>query len=55
MRNLTNWQKVTRQDTGLALRAPNGDFSQPYRVAVPSRIGSFQRPINFEFTTTLKL
>ena len=55
VRNLMNWQKVINQDEGVALRPPNGDFSQPYRVAVPSRIGQFQRPINFEFTTTLKL
>lgn len=55
VRNMMNWQKVIRQDTGLALRAPNGDLSLPYRVAVPSRIGSYQRPINCEFTTTLKL
>jgi hypothetical protein len=55
VRNVLNWQRIIRQDTGLALRAPGGDFSLPYRVAVPSRIGSFQRPINFEFTTTLKL
>ena len=55
IRNLFNWQKITRQDTGLALRPPNGDLSLPYRVAVPSRIGSFETPINFELTTTLKL
>ena len=55
VRNMMNWQKIIRQDTGLALRAPNGDLSLPYRVAVPSRIGSYQRPVNFEFTTTLRL
>ena len=55
IRNLTNWQKVINQDEGVALRPPNGDLSRPYRVAVPSRIGMFQRPINFELTTTLKL
>jgi hypothetical protein len=54
-RNLMNWQHVYRQDTGLALRPPNGDLSSPYRVSVPSRISQFERPINFEFTTTLKL
>ena len=50
-----NWQKVINQDEGVTLRPPNGDFSLPYRVAVPGRIGQFQRPINFELTTTLKL
>ena len=55
VRNLMNWQHVYRQDTGLALRAPNGDLSSPYRVSVPSRVSQFERPINFEFTTTLKL
>lgn len=55
VRNVMNWQHITRQDTGLAPRPVNGDFSSPYRVSVPSRIGQFQRPINFEFTTTLKL
>jgi hypothetical protein len=55
IRNLMNWQKVINQDEGVALRPPNGDFSLPYRVAQPSRIGMFQRPINFELTTTLRL
>jgi hypothetical protein len=55
VRNMMNWQKIIRQDTGLALRAPNGDLSLPYRVAVPSRVGSYQRPLNVEFTTTLRL
>jgi hypothetical protein len=55
IRNLMNWQKVINQDEGVALRPPNGDFSQPNRVSVPSRIGMFQKPINFEFTTTLRL
>ncbi len=55
VRNLTNRQKVINQDEGVSLRPPGGDFNLPYRVAVPSRIGMFQRPINFELTTTLKL
>jgi hypothetical protein len=55
IRNLMNWQKVINQDEGVALRPPGGDFSLPNRVAQPGRIGQFQRPINFEFTTTLKL
>ena len=52
---MMNWQAVIRHDTGLALRAPNSDLSLPYRVAVLSRIGSCQRPLNVEFTTTLRL
>ncbi len=55
VRNLMNWQKVFRQDTGLALRPPNGDLSLPYRVSVPSRVGQFEIPINFECTATLKM
>ncbi len=55
IRNLMNWQKVINQDEGVALRPPGGDFSQPNRVAVPGRIGQFQRPINVELTTTLRL
>lgn len=55
MRNVMNWQHIIRQDTGLALRPPGGDLSSPYRVAVPSRIGSFQRPFSLELTTTLRL
>lgn len=55
IRNLTNRQKVINQDEGVTLRPPDGDFSSPYRVGVPGRIGQFQRPINVEFTTTLRL
>jgi hypothetical protein len=55
IRNLMNWQKVIAQDEGVSLRNPNGDFSSPVRTAVPGRIGLFQRPINFELTTTLRL
>ncbi len=55
VRNLLNWQRVIAQDEGVALRNPNGDFNSPVRQAVPGRIGLFQRPINFELTTTLKL
>jgi hypothetical protein len=55
IRNLLNWQRIINQDEGVALRPPNGDFSAPNRVAQPSRIGAFQKPINFELTTTLKL
>ncbi|MBI5766531.1 MAG: hypothetical protein HZA93_01965 [Verrucomicrobia bacterium] len=55
IRNLANWQKIFNQDEGVSLRPPDGNLALPYRTAVPSRIGQFQRPINFEFTTTLKL
>jgi len=54
IRNLLNHQKVINQDEGVALRPPGGDFSLPYRQAVPGRVGMFQRPINFELTATLK-
>lgn len=55
VRNLLNRQAVIHQDEGVTLRPPDGDFSVPYRQAVPSRIGMFQRPINFELTATLRL
>jgi hypothetical protein len=55
VRNLLNRQRVIAQDEGVSLRNPSGDFSSPVRTAVPGRIGMFQRPINFELTTTLKL
>lgn len=55
VRNALNTRHIIRQDTGLALRPPGGDLSSPARVSVPSRIAQFQRPLNVEFTTTLKL
>jgi hypothetical protein len=55
VKNLLNKQAVIHQDEGVTLRPPDGDFSLPYREAVPSRIGLFQRPINFELTATLRL
>lgn len=55
VRNALNTHNIIRQDTGLALRPPNGDLSSPNRVSVPSRIAQFQRPINVELTTTLRL
>lgn len=54
IRNLFDTRKTIHQDEGVALRPPNGDFSLPYREAVPSRIGLFQKPINFELTGRLK-
>lgn len=54
IRNLTNKQEVYYQDDGVTLRPPNGDITQPNRVAVPGRIASFQRPINYELMTSLK-
>ncbi len=55
IRNLLNWQRVLAQDEGVSLRNPDGNFLSPVRQAVPGRIGQFQRPINFELTTTLRL
>lgn len=55
IRNMMNWQRVVYQDTGLALRPANGDFSQPNRVSTASRIARWQQPISFEFTMTLRL
>ena len=53
IRNLLNGKDVYYQDDGVALRAPGGDTTQPHRRSVPTRIASYQRPINFELTTTL--
>lgn len=55
IRNLLNNQQVVYQDEGVIARPPNGDFTQPHRVSVPTRIGSFTEPTSFLFTTTLKL
>lgn len=54
IRNLTNKQEVFYQDDGVTLRPPDGDVNAPNRVAVPGRVASYQRPINYEFTTTLR-
>lgn len=54
IRNLANQRTVYYQDDGVTLRPPDGDYTKQYRVAVPGRIASFQRPINFELMTTVK-
>ncbi|MBI2512106.1 MAG: hypothetical protein HYV96_09005 [Opitutae bacterium] len=54
IRNLLNKQEVYFQDDGVTLRPPNGDYTQPNRVAVPGRIAGYQRPINFELMAALK-
>jgi hypothetical protein len=52
--NLLNQRETYYQDNGVALRPPNGDITAPNRVSVPRNIAAFQRPISFEFTTTLR-
>ena len=54
IKNVLNSHDIYYQDDGVTLRPPNGDINAPNRVAVPGRIASYQRPINYEFTTTLK-
>jgi hypothetical protein len=54
IRNLLDRREVYYQDDGVALRPPDGDYTQPYRVSVPTRVATYQRPINFELQTTLK-
>ena len=54
VKNILNGSEVYYQDDGVTLRAPDGDITKPNRVAVPGRIASYQRPINYEFTTTFK-
>jgi hypothetical protein len=55
IRNLLNLQRVIYQDDTVVPRAPNGDFSVPYRVSVPAKNAIYQEPISFLFTTTLRL
>ena len=54
IKNVLNSGDIYYQDDGVTLRPPGGDINAPNRVSVPGRIASYQRPINFEFTTTLK-
>ncbi len=54
IKNLFNREEIFWQDDGVTLRPPNGNINAPNRVSVPGRIAQYQRPINFEFTTTLK-
>jgi hypothetical protein len=54
IKNVLNSDEIYFQDDGVTLRPPNGDVNAPNRVSVPGRIASYQRPINYEFTTTLK-
>jgi hypothetical protein len=54
VRNLLNSHEIYFQDDGVTLRPPGGDINAPNRVSVPGRIASYQRPINFEFTTTIR-
>lgn len=54
VRNLMNKQEVYYQDDGVTLRPPDGDLNSPNRVAVPGRVASYQRPISYELTTTLR-
>jgi hypothetical protein len=49
-----NRHQTYYQNNAVVLRPPNGDTSAPNRVSVPGNIAAFQRPISFEFTTTLK-
>lgn len=54
IKNLLNKQEIFWQDDGVTLRPPNGDINAPNRVSVPGRIAQYQRPINYEFTATLR-
>jgi hypothetical protein len=51
--NVLSGHRIYYQDDGVTLRPPNGDVTAPNRVAVPGRIAGYQRPMNFELTTTL--
>jgi hypothetical protein len=37
------------------VRPPNGDFTNPSRIAIPSRVYELTEPRSFLFTTTLRL
>jgi hypothetical protein len=52
--NILNRRQTFYQNNAVVLRPPNGDITAPNRVSVPGNIAAFQRPISFEFTTTLK-
>jgi hypothetical protein len=52
--NVLNRHQTYYQNNAVVLRPPNGDTTAPNRVSVPGNIAAFQRPISFEFTTTLK-
>lgn len=54
IKNVLNDDEIYYQDDGVTLRPPNGDITAPNRVSVPGRIASYQRPINFEFSATLR-
>jgi hypothetical protein len=54
IKNILNSDDIYYQDDGVTLRPPGGDINAPNRVSVPGRIASYQRPISFEFTTTLR-
>jgi len=55
VRNVLNRQAVIYQDDTVTPRAPNGDFSIPYRESVATKNAVYQEPISVLFTTTLKL
>jgi len=54
IKNILNRRAIFWQDDGVTLRPPNGDITAPNRVAVPGRVAQYERPINYEFTATLK-
>lgn len=55
IKNVLNQKAIYYQDDSVRPRAPGGNLAAPARVSQPSHIAKFQVPINFEFTTTIKL
>ena len=53
--NLMDTRKPVYSGTQGSVRPPNGDFSNPSRIAIPSRVYELTEPRSFLFTTTLKL
>lgn len=54
VRNLLGGEAVYYAGSSTALRPANGDVTNPARTSVAGRLGGFQVPRNFLFTTTMK-
>lgn len=53
IRNLTNRRSTFYQDDGIVNRPPGGDSSLGYRETVVNRVALYERPINFELSSTI--
>ena len=53
--NLMDTRDPVYSGTQGSVRPPNGDFTNPSRIAIPSRVYELTEPRSFLFTTTLRL